>query len=533
MVVPDQLPVLSALLWIPLVGALVILCLPKRSVRLIQLAAVIAAAAVLFVAGWLYADYDPVKRGEPYQEKAAWVQIPLSLSMTEGAESRVLMSNYHLSVDGISLPLVFLTALVALMAMFASFHIVKRWKAFYIWFLILETGMLGVFLARDLLLFFIFFEVALVPVFFLIGIWGEANREKAAKQFLIYNGIGSAFMLIAFLILIAAAGMTEASGTLHGSVVHSADYDTILRNLTGSGTEAAAAGMNPALIRAVLLLLLIAFGIKLPMFPFHTWMLRVHVEAPPSIVMIHSGILLKMGAYGLIRFGVFLFPEQVREWAVVLAVLGLINILYGALLAWVQNDFKLLLAYSSISHMGVVLLGLAAFNETGFQGAVYQMVSHGLISALLFLVIGCLYVRTGTSMIDQMGGFAKAVPFTAGILLVGGLASLGLPSLAGFVAEWLTFLGLFETMKAAALIGLLGIVFSAAYVLRGVLGITFGPLQIQPSVRLSDARMSETVPMVTLAAFIILLGIYPSILLDPLQTGFDSLLQSAAAKTGG
>ena len=287
----------------------------------------------------------------------------------------------------------------------------------------------------------------------------------------------------------------------------------------------------------VFIMLLVAFGIKLPIFPFHTWMLKVHTEAPPAVVMIHSGILLKMGAYGLIRFGILFFPAEAQQWAWVLALLGVINIVYGAILAMVQKDFKLVLAYSSISHMGIVLLGLAAFNISGLQGAVFQLISHGLISALMFLLVGSIYERTETTQLDRLGGLAQNIPFISGILLIAGMASLGLPGLSGFISEFLAFLGLFETHRVYAIVGTLGIIFAAVYVLRGVLNITFGPKQpslLQQGMR--DARFIEAVPMITLVAFILLLGVYPSVLSQPLQQtigSLDQLIHSVAGKIGG
>jgi len=295
--------------------------------------------------------------------------------------------------------------------------------------------------------------------------------------------------------------------------------------------------MSQGMKWTVFIMLLVAFGIKLPIFPFHTWMLKVHTEAPPAVVMIHSGILLKMGAYGLIRFGILFFPAEAQQWAWVLALLGVINIVYGALLAMVQKDFKLVLAYSSISHMGIVLLGLAAFNIAGLQGAVFQLISHGLISALMFLLVGSIYERTETTQLDRLGGLARNIPFISGILLIGGMASLGLPGLSGFISEFLAFVGLFETHRVYAIVGTLGIIFAAVYVLRGVLNITFGPQQpslLQQGMR--DARLIEAVPMITLVAFILLLGVYPSVLSQPLQQtigSLDQLIHSVAGKIGG
>jgi len=268
------------------------------------------------------------------------------------------------------------------------------------------------------------------------------------------------------------------------------------------------------------------------MFPFHTWMLRVHAEAPPSIVMVHAGVLLKMGAYGLIRFAAQMFPAELREAADVLAVLGVVGILYGAVLAFVQKEFRLLLAYSSVSHMGIVLLGVASLNDVGLTGAVFQAVSHGLIAALLFLIVGSLYERTGTTRIDELGGLAKSVPFMSGILLVAGLATLGLPGLSGFVGEFLSFLGLFESMKAVTVFGVIGVLLSAAYVLRGVLAITFGP-QSPRYDGIKEARFVEALPMVALAALIVLLGVYPSLLTDPMQPSFDPLVEAFKSGVGG
>lgn len=250
--------------------------------------------------------------------------------------------------------------------------------------------------------------------------------------------------------------------------------------------------------------------------------------------MIHSGLLLKMGAYGLIRFGILLFPDQAVAWGTVLAVLGIVNILYGAVLAFVQKEFKLVLAYSSISHMGIVLLGISAFNTIGLEGAIFQLVSHGLISALMFLIVGSIYERTRTTKLDELGGLAKSVPFISGILLVSGMASLGLPGLSGFISEFLAFVGLFESHPILTAVGALGIILAAVYVLRGVLGITYGPSRTElPAMR--DARFIEAIPMITLVAFIVVLGIYPSVLSEPLHqtvVGFDQFIRSVT-KMGG
>jgi NADH-quinone oxidoreductase subunit M len=541
-----NIPLLSIILFSPLLGILVLLFIPADRGRELKIAGMAATVIPLILSAWLYADYLHRPAGSEYTEQAKWIHLALN---HEALDQQVTSFSYdfayHLAVDGLSLPLVFLTALISTMAALASVHIKKRWKSYYILFLLLEIGMFGVFMARDLFLFFLFFEATLFPVYFLVGIWGYKERERAAMKYLIYNGIGSALMLIAFFVIVTTAGLTQTSADGGLSVTYSGDLNVIMNNLFHDSSalvnlQPEGQQMNPFYLSSsakwgLFFLLLVAFGIKLPIFPFHTWMLKVHTEASPSIVMIHSGILLKMGAYGLIRFGILLFPAEAREWATALAILGVINILYGAVLAFVQNDFKLVLAYSSISHMGIVLLGLAAFNSIGLEGAVFQMVSHGLISALLFLIVGSLYERTGTTVLGRLGGLARPMPFLSGILLVAGMASLGLPGLSGFISEFLAFLGLFSSARAITIVGTLGIILAAAYVLRGVLKMTFGPTpdRLKP---IRDARLIEAVPMIALTAFIVLLGIYPGILSHPLEqtvSGFDLLMQNLNTKMGG
>lgn len=539
---PANLPILSMIAFSPLLGVLVLLFLRGDRGRLIKTVGIVTTLIPLILAAWLYVDYN--YQGDPlqYKEQLSWIKVPLNHEGIQQITQFFFEFKYSLAVDGISLPLVFLTALISSMAALASVYIKKRWKTYFILFLLLEVGMFGVFMAQDLFLFFLFFEITLVPMFFLIGIWGYMNREQAANRFLLYNGLGSAIMLIAFLILVTTAGFNQDPSQTEAIIYYSGDIHTIAHNLL-QAPEAYVnqAGtpffMSQTMKWTVFIMLLIAFGIKLPIFPFHTWMLKVHTEAPPAVVMIHSGILLKMGAYGLIRFGILFFPAEAQQWAWVLALLGVINIVYGALLAMVQKDFKLVLAYSSISHMGIVLLGLAAFNIAGLQGAVFQLISHGLISALMFLLVGSIYERTETTQLDRLGGLAKNIPFISGILLIGGMASLGLPGLSGFISEFLAFVGLFETHRVYAIVGTLGIIFAAVYVLRGVLNITFGPQQpslLQQGMR--DARLIEAVPMIALVAFILLLGVYPSVLSQPLQQtigSLDQLIHSVAGKIGG
>ena len=539
-------PILSTITFSPLLGILALLFVPKQNGRLLKAVAIAATLIPLVLACLAYVGFQNDTAELQYKETANWIKVPLNKEYGELSQVKEFYYSfdYSLGINGLSLPLVFLTALVTAMAALASVHLTKRWKEFYIWFLLLEIGMFGVFMARDLFLFFVFFELTLISTFFLIGIWGYAEREKAANKFLIYNGIGSAVMLIAFLIIVNTAGFTTSTADGTTTYVYSGSLEVIAGHLLQDPASLVRTGpqsfpdnpffMSETLKWSLFILLLVAFGIKLPIFPFHTWMLKVHTEAHPSVVMIHSGILLKMGAYGLITFGVLLFPEQAKSASLAIAILGVVNILYGALLAFRQREFKLVLAYSSISHMGIVLLGIAAMNQTGMQGAVFQMVSHGLISALMFLIVGSLYERTETTEIDKLGGLSSSLPFISGFLLLAGMASLGLPFLSGFISEFLAFLGLFETRPVVTAIGVLGIIFTAAYVLRGIMRITFGPIA-ETHKGLRDARLIEAVPMIALAAFIVLLGIYPAVLSEPLQQtviGIDQWIQNAG-KIGG
>lgn len=534
-------PILSFLVFSPLVGAAVLLAMPSTRMRLLRWTAIIATLLPLALAIALYIDYDPIKPGTAYDEQASWISIPLDMTAIGGDAAFDLHFDYSLSLDGLSLPLVLLTTIVASMAALASTSIRKRWKSYYFWLLVLECGMLGVFLARDLLLFFIFFEITLIPMLFLVGIWGLFDRERAAIRFLLYNGLGSAIMLVVFVILVVTAGFTieqTAAGATH--FMYSGSYDIIAANLSDPQAYAnqfTQTGENPFYLSSTMqmvlfVLLLIAFGIKLPIVPFHTWMLDVHKEAPAPVVMIHSGILLKMGAYGLIRFGFFLFPDQAEQCSTLLAILGAINLLYGAVIAFRQTELRLVLAYSSLSHMGIVLLGLAALNEIGMQGAVFQLISHGLISALLFLLLGAFYERTGTTNLEELGGLARSMPFMSGALLAAGLASLGLPGLSGFVGELLSLLGVFDSHRVIASIAVVGIILTAVYVLRAVMGVSFGTMHPRFE-GVKDARFIEALPIVVLLALVVLLGIFPAFVTEQLHHSFDSMLRQLNLRVGG
>ena len=492
--------VLSILVFSPLLGIIVLAFMPKMEEKAIKLVGFLATLPPLFLALAAYLHFQWGKDLADFAVSKEWIQF-----RGMNVQEPIYSVYYELGLSGFQLLLVVLTAIVATLSAIAAARFVKKeWKGYFMLFLLLEIGMLGVFTAENLILFFIFFEVTLIPTFFLIGKWGYFEKEKAAYSFLIYNGLGSAVLLIVIMILFAKTGTTN--------------IDFLTQIMADPS-----APLSGDLKLGLLIALLIAFGVKLPIFPLHSWMLKVHVQAPPAVVMIHSGILLKIGAYGLIRFGMGIFPEQFETLSVLIAVLGVINLLYGAFLAFIQADFKMVLAYSSISHMGIVLIGLAAMNEAGVQGAIFQVVSHGLISALLFFLVGVLYERTDTSLIENLGGMAKGMPIAAGFLLAGGMASLGLPGMSGFVSEFMAFLGLFKELPWIAAVGTIGIIMTAAYLLRAVLGITYGKAH-REFTGVLDLKGVEFVPVVVLMVLIVLIGVYPSVLSSPLQTTLETIM---------
>jgi len=492
--------ILSILVFSPLLGMIVLAFMPKMAEKAIKLVGFLATLPALLLALAAYLHFQWGKDLADFAVSKNWIQF-----RGMNVQEPIYSVYYELGLSGFQLLLVVLTAIVATLSAIAAARFVKKeWKGYFMLFLLLEIGMLGVFTAENLILFFIFFEVTLIPTFFLIGKWGYFEKEKAAYSFLIYNGLGSAVLLIVIMILFAKTGTTN--------------IDLLTKIMADPS-----APLSSDLKLGLLIALLIAFGVKLPIFPLHSWMLKVHVQAPPSVVMIHSGILLKIGAYGLIRFGMGIFPEQFETLSVLIAVLGVINLLYGAFLAFIQTDFKMVLAYSSISHMGIVLIGLAALNEAGVQGAIFQVISHGLISALLFFLVGVLYERTDTSLIENLGGMAKGMPIAAGFLLAGGMASLGLPGMSGFVSEFMAFLGLFQELPWVAAVGTIGIIMTAAYLLRAVLGITYGKAH-REFTGVLDLKGLEFVPVVVLMVLIVLIGVYPSVLSSPLQTTLETIM---------
>ncbi|MFX3624872.1 MAG: NADH-quinone oxidoreductase subunit M [Ectobacillus sp.] len=491
---------LTVFIFSPLLGILALMFIPKEQEKTAKLIGILATLPPLICSFILYSAYAAGKGFDSFAEKAEWIRFGRFAEL----KGDFFTIHYELGVDGFAFVMMMLTAVLATLAAVTAISIHKQAKGFYMLLLLLEIGMLGVFAAKNLLLFFVFFEITLPAMFLLVGKWGKFASEKAAYSYLVYNGIGSAILLIAFSVIFGKTGTTDIEA---------------LQQILVSG-EGPLGPISDSLQFGLFLSILIAFGIKLPVFPLHRWMVNVHVQAPPAVVMLHAGVLLKIGAYGLVRFGLGFFPDEFEDMAALIAVLGVVNLLYGAFLALIQTDFRKVLAYSSISHMGIVLIGLAALNEAGMQGAIFQVVSHGLIAAFLFFLLGVIEQRFGTSDLAALGGLAKQMPIFGGFLLAGAMASLGLPGMSGFVSELLAFLGLFNSMPIIAAVGTLGIILTAAYLLRAVLAITFGKREYKAK---ADLKGWEFIPVIVLLFFIIIIGVAPNTLGEPISTTLQLL----------
>jgi NADH-quinone oxidoreductase subunit M len=420
---------------------------------------------------------------------------------------------YFLGVDGLSAPLVLLTGLLGMAAVFASWGIKHRVREYFVWLLLLQTAVMGVFVSLDFLLFFIFWELELLPMFFLISIWGSGRREYSAMKFLIFTFLGSAFMLVGILALFFSTGTFDM---------------TELPDKIAAAELIVPAGM-------IFTLLIIAFAVKLPVWPLHTWLPDAHTDAPTAVSVMLAGVLLKMGGYGMIRISAGMFPEVIVEAAFAIGLFGVINILYGAFVTLRQTDLKRLIAFSSVSHMGFVLIGISSVagaagvvSPVGLSGAALQMFTHGTIAGLMFLVVGLMYEKAHTRYIPDLGGLATRMPVIAAVFLLAGLASLGLPGTSGFVSEILVFLGAFPVYSWLTGAAAFGIVITAGYILWMVQRTLFGPAKERfDSIR--DATVLEMVPLLVLVVAIIAVGIYPAFIADAFTLGVDPIIQAIQA----
>jgi NADH-quinone oxidoreductase subunit M len=471
---------LTVLTFLPVAGTLALLLLRDDDHVWIRRLAMTTATVEFALSLMLLRGFDMHSVGYQWEEYRAWIPQP--------------PIHYHLGVDGLSLFLVLLTTLLTPISILASWKSIdQRVKGFFISLLVLETGVIGVFVSLDLFLFFLFWEMMLIPMYFLIGIWGHGRRIYAALKFVLYTMFGSILMLVAILWLYR---ITAAAG------YPTFDVPQIQALLTG-GTITLPAQTEVLLFGAFFL----AFAIKVPLFPLHTWLPDAHTEAPTAGSVMLAGVLLKMGTYGMLRFCLPLFPDAARRFAPIIATLAIIGIVYGALVAMVQVDLKRLVAYSSVSHLGFVVLGIFAFHQISIQGAVYQMLNHGISTGALFLCVGMLYDRRHTHLISEFGGLATPMPTLAALYLFSCFASAGLPMLNGFVGEFLILLGTFQKHADWASWAALGVIFSSVYLLWSYQRVFFGSITQDKNGRLPDLDIRERGILLVMAAFMLWMGI--------------------------
>jgi NAD(P)H-quinone oxidoreductase subunit 4 len=485
---------LSILVWIPIAAALVIGLLPHSKAALPRW---IALGATGFVFVWsvvLAIQFDELTVNTQFQELLPWIE---SLGLS-----------YQLGLDGLSLPLVIINGLLTWMAVYSSDKTIQRPRLYYILILVLNSGVAGAFLAQNLLLFFLFYELELIPLYFLIAIWGGSRRGYAATKFLIYTALSGVLILAGFL------------GAVWLSHANSFDYADINTQLL------------PVTSQLILLgLIIVGFGIKIPLVPFHTWLPDAHVEASTPISVLLAGVLLKLGTYGLLRFGLQLFSESWSLLAPYLAIWAVVSVLYGAFTAIAQSDMKKMVAYSSIGHMGYILLAAAAATPLSILGAMFQMVSHGLISAMLFLLVGVVYQKTGTRDIDVLRGLLnpeRGLPLVGTLMVTGVMASAGIPGMMGFISEFLIFRGSFAVFPVQTLGSMIGTGLTAVYFLLLVNRTFFGRLPEQFS-NLPSVSWTERLPAFVLAILIVFLGIQPNWMVRWSETTTTALLSPEAA----
>lgn len=502
---------LSWILWMPMIGVLGVLLIPKAKENAIRFWSLINTAATMVLSGVLYMKFDNTIPG---------MQTALTIKKSWISQFNI---NYHLAVDGISLPMILLTSLLLFICILASWTVKKQIKGYFALLLFLQSTVFGVFMAMDFFLFYVYWEVMLIPMFFLIGIWGGENREYAAVKFFLYTFFGSILMLVGMVALYFVTGQGEDSFNI--LAMSGGKFKDLTVDLFGYALPFA---------KVFFIALFIGFAIKVPVFPFHTWLPHAHVQAPTAISVILAGVLLKMGTYGFLRIAYPIFPSASVYFSDAIAWLGLINVIYGAFCAMAQTDVKKLVAYSSVSHMGFVMLGLAAMTVQGVNGAVLQMFNHGTSTAMMFLLIGILYERSHHRWIVRpdgtkgFGGLYTQLPVYSIVFIIAMFASMGLPGLSGFISEALIFLGIYNRFTTITVIAVLGLLLGAAYLLWMFKRMFFGEV-IEENKSYTDMNAREIFYMLPLCVAVIIFGIWPSPLLNMMKASVGKLVSLLAA----
>ena len=489
---------LSVFVLLPAVGALIIATLPRARTGDARWIALFFSTITFVLGIVIFARLDHAAEGYQLVDRFDWIR----------AGDTGFAVQYVLGVDGLSAPLVLLTGLLGLVSVLVSWRIDKRVKEYFVWLLILETAVAGVFLSLDLIQFFFFWELELLPMYMLISIWGSGRPRYSAMKFLLFTMAGSALMLAGFLVLGLQAGTFDIAA------------------LTANPPTEALVPLS-----FVFWLIIAAFLVKLPVFPLHSWLPDAHTDAPTAVSVMLAGVLLKMGGYGILRIVLPILPGEAQDFRVILALIAAVTVIYGAILTLQQRDLKRLVASSSVSHMGYVLLGVSAMGAAGLSGAALQMFSHGVITGLLFIVVGLMYDRTHTRQISDLSGLLHQMPLLGLVAIIAGFAALGLPALSGFVAEFAVFAGSLQVHPAATIISVFGVVLAAGYILWAVQRVFTGPVD-ERWTGLGDAtEWWELAAMGAMLVFVIGVGVYPRLLTDVVELGIEpiALIVQAAA----